>query len=98
MGLLALDQPSLRFKQLSLNLTRSTISILQEINMSSSDDDQKDSHIVFNRHSNTPSAKPKSHRCNEHLEDVLNGISTWPMDFSKPFGVFWKCLRSQPGK
>ncbi|KAJ2957431.1 hypothetical protein NQZ79_g6835 [Umbelopsis isabellina] len=66
--------------------------------MSNSEDDQKDSHIVFNRHSNTPSAKPKAHRCNEHLEDVLNGISSWPMDFSKPFGVFWKCLRSQPGQ
>ncbi|KAG2183820.1 hypothetical protein INT44_008831 [Umbelopsis vinacea] len=64
----------------------------------SSNDEHKESTIVFNKHSNAPSTRPKSHRCNEHLEDVLTGVSSWPMDFSKPFGVFWKCLRSQPGQ
>lgn len=67
------------------------------VTMTASNDEHKESTVVFNRHSNAPSTRPKPHRCNEHLEDVLNGVSTWPMDFSKPFGVFWKCLRSQPG-
>ncbi|KAI9495007.1 hypothetical protein BDB00DRAFT_815458 [Zychaea mexicana] len=52
----------------------------------------------FNKHSNGPSDTPQQpHRCNGHLEDVLVGLSSWPMDVSKPFGVFLQCLKSQPG-
>ncbi|KAI8341639.1 hypothetical protein BC941DRAFT_414062 [Chlamydoabsidia padenii] len=52
----------------------------------------------FNHHSNTPSRAPQSHRCNEHLEDVLKGLSTWPMDVAAPFHVFLSCLKSKPGE
>lgn len=54
--------------------------------------------FAFNKHSNAPSTPPKQHRCNGHLEDLLEGISQWPMDVSKPFSNFLACLRSQPGK
>jgi hypothetical protein len=66
----------------------------------SNDDQQKDdsNRFVFNRHSDKKvHARPQQHRCNGHLEDVLTGISQWPLDVSKPFGVFLDCLKSQPG-
>ncbi|KAI8148340.1 hypothetical protein BJV82DRAFT_663719 [Fennellomyces sp. T-0311] len=53
----------------------------------------------FNKHSEGPNnAGPQPHRCNGHLEDVLVGLSSWPMDVAKPFGVFWQCIKSQPGQ
>lgn len=58
----------------------------------------KDDTFQFNKHSNAPSTAPQQHRCNGHLEDVLEGVSQWPMDVSKPFGIFLNCLRSKPGK
>ena len=64
--------------------------------MSNNDDQTK---FVFNRHSDkieTP--KPHQHRCNGHLEDVLDGVSQWPMDVSKPFGIFLDCLKSNVGR
>ena len=52
----------------------------------------------FNKHSTGSSdSRAQPHRCNAHLEDVLEGLSTWPMDVSKPFGVFLQCIKSQPG-
>lgn len=54
--------------------------------------------FTLNKHSEAPSTKPEQHRCNAHLEDLLEGLSKWPMDVSKPFSVFLQCLRSQPGK
>jgi len=41
---------------------------------------------------------PKPHRCYPHLEDVLVGLNKWPVEFSKPFGVFWECMKSEPGQ
>jgi hypothetical protein len=58
--------------------------------------DQNDK-FPFNKHSEATNTKPKQHRCNGHLEDVLEGVSQWPMDVSKPFNVFLSCLKSQPG-
>ncbi|KAI8978937.1 hypothetical protein BDB01DRAFT_798640 [Pilobolus umbonatus] len=58
----------------------------------------KEEGFVLNRHSNSPSRKKEEHRCNQHLEDVLEGVSQWPMDVSKPFSIFLQCLRSQPGQ
>jgi hypothetical protein len=58
--------------------------------------DQNDK-FPFNKHSETPNSKPQQHRCNAHLEDVLEGLSQWPLDVSKPFSVFLSCLKSQPG-
>lgn len=56
------------------------------------------SEFTFNKHSDKkPSAEPVQHRCNGHLEDVLEGISQWPMDVAKPFSLFLSCLKSQPG-
>ncbi|CAO3594484.1 unnamed protein product [Absidia cylindrospora] len=52
----------------------------------------------FNQHSNSPNKAPESHRCNDHLEDVLKGISTWPMDVAAPFHTFLECLKSTPGQ
>ncbi|KAI7860530.1 hypothetical protein BDC45DRAFT_454957 [Circinella umbellata] len=53
----------------------------------------------FNKHSTGSSdSQAQPHRCNAHLEDVLEGLSTWPMDVAKPFGVFWQCIKSQPGQ
>jgi hypothetical protein len=64
-----------------------------------SNQDQPADKFTFNKHSDkNPSAKPIPHRCNGHLEDVLNGMSQWPMDVSKPFSLFLSCLKSQPGK
>ncbi|KAI8370328.1 SacI homology domain-containing protein [Radiomyces spectabilis] len=54
--------------------------------------------IVFNKFSNGPAVKQKSLRCNDQLEDLLIGISQWPMDVAKPFSAFWQCLKSKPGK
>ncbi|RCI04321.1 hypothetical protein CU098_012944 [Rhizopus stolonifer] len=51
----------------------------------------------LNKHSEANHAKPEQHRCNAHLEDVLEGVTKWPLDVAKPFGVFLECLRSQPG-
>ncbi|KAI9282619.1 hypothetical protein BY458DRAFT_531055 [Sporodiniella umbellata] len=53
--------------------------------------------FVLNRHSEGTQEKPKQHRCNAHLEDVLEGLSKWPMDVTKPFGAFLSCLGSKPG-
>ncbi|KAI9253401.1 hypothetical protein BDA99DRAFT_519672 [Phascolomyces articulosus] len=53
----------------------------------------------FNKHSTGPSdAAPQPHRCNGHLEDVLEGVSSWPMDVAKPFSLFLQCIKSQPGQ
>ncbi|ORY96191.1 hypothetical protein BCR43DRAFT_524329 [Syncephalastrum racemosum] len=53
----------------------------------------------FNKHSDGPSdARQRPHRCNAHLEDFLEGLSTWPMDVAGPFKVFLQCLRSKPGQ
>lgn len=41
--------------------------------------------------------KARPHRCNDHLEDLLQGLMSWPMDVAKPFAVYWECLKSQPG-
>ncbi|CEP20120.1 hypothetical protein [Parasitella parasitica] len=60
--------------------------------------DNQNNSFVFNKHSNTPDAQPHQHRCNGHLEDVLEGLSQWPLDVSKPFGLFLSCLKSQPGQ
>ncbi|KAI9470616.1 MAG: hypothetical protein EXX96DRAFT_585072 [Benjaminiella poitrasii] len=54
--------------------------------------------ITFNRHSDAPNKPPKQHRCNGHLEDVLEGLSQWPLDVTKPFSLFLACLKSQPGQ
>ncbi|KAI8991051.1 hypothetical protein BDF20DRAFT_842384 [Mycotypha africana] len=61
-------------------------------------DDQQDAKFEFNKHSNTSKRKPQQHRCNGHLEDVLEGLTQWPLDVAKPFGLFLTCLRSQPGQ
>lgn len=64
-----------------------------------SNNEQSKDTFVFNRHSDKKvDPKPRQHRCNGHLEDFLDGISQWPMDVSKPFGVFLDCLKSQPGQ
>ncbi|KAI8059464.1 hypothetical protein BC940DRAFT_313738 [Gongronella butleri] len=62
-------------------------------------DDTHDDKASFqlNRHSNAPSQAPHAHRCNNHLEDVLKGLSSWPLDVSQPFHRFLDCLKSQPG-
>ncbi|KAI9314460.1 hypothetical protein BX666DRAFT_1966883 [Dichotomocladium elegans] len=57
------------------------------------------SSFPLNKHSSGPSSNaPQPHRCNEHLEDLLVGFSSWPMDVAKPFSVFWQCLQSKPGQ
>lgn len=58
----------------------------------------EDKGFVLNKRSEAPSSKPQQHRCNGHLEDLLEGLTKWPMDVSKPFNVFLECLKSQPGK
>ncbi|KAL9539013.1 hypothetical protein MBANPS3_010521 [Mucor bainieri] len=60
--------------------------------------ENQDDTFVFNKHSNSPDTQPHQHRCNGHLEDVLEGLSQWPMDVAKPFGLFLSCLKSQPGQ
>ncbi|KAI9353945.1 hypothetical protein BD770DRAFT_347644 [Pilaira anomala] len=63
-----------------------------------SDSERSDS-FVFNKHSETnPNGKQTQHRCNPYLEDVLEGLSQWPMDVAKPFSIFLSCLKSQPGQ
>ncbi|CAO3631384.1 unnamed protein product [Cunninghamella echinulata] len=57
----------------------------------------KNEGFTFNQQSNAPSKAPEPHRCNAHLEDVLKGLSMWPMDVSAPFSVFLECLKSKPG-
>ncbi|KAI7873047.1 hypothetical protein BDF14DRAFT_1751390 [Spinellus fusiger] len=52
----------------------------------------------FNQYSKAPTTTATPHRCNEHLEDVLSGLSTLPMEVTKPFSVFFNCLRSKPGQ
>jgi hypothetical protein len=61
-------------------------------------DKESSSSFPLNKHSDKPTQKPKQHRCNAHLEDVLEGLSQWPMNVSKPFGAFLDCLKSKPGK
>ncbi|KAI8890536.1 hypothetical protein K501DRAFT_206536 [Backusella circina FSU 941] len=63
-----------------------------------SDKEEEVSSFPLNKHSDKPTQKPKQHRCNAHLEDVLEGVSQWPMDVSKPFGIFLECLKSKPGQ
>lgn len=64
-----------------------------------SNDDQSKESFVFNRHSDkVENPKTHEHRCNGHLEDVLEGMSQWPLDVSKPFGLFLDCMKSKPGK
>ncbi|ORX49139.1 hypothetical protein DM01DRAFT_1409603 [Hesseltinella vesiculosa] len=58
----------------------------------------EESRFPLNKHSNAPSQAPHSHRCNDHLEDVLKGLSKWPMDVAGPFQVFLQCLKSTPGE
>ncbi|KAI7908273.1 uncharacterized protein BX663DRAFT_493630 [Cokeromyces recurvatus] len=59
--------------------------------------DEKDK-FIFNKHSDASNKTPKQHRCNSHLEDVLEGLSQWPLNVSEPFSLFLACLRSQPGQ
>ncbi|CDH52947.1 predicted protein [Lichtheimia corymbifera JMRC:FSU:9682] len=58
-----------------------------------------ESSFPLNKHSSGPSNRgAKPHRCNGHLEDLLEGLSTWPLNVSKPFSVFLECMRSKPGQ
>ncbi|KAI9247934.1 hypothetical protein EDC94DRAFT_570318 [Helicostylum pulchrum] len=62
-------------------------------------DNDRTSNFVFNKHSEkNPNGQQVQHRCNGYLEDVLEGVSQWPMDIAKPFSLFLSCLRSQPGQ
>lgn len=44
-----------------------------------------------------PVIKPKEHRCNRRLEDVVAGVWASPMNVSQPLKNFWRCVRSQEG-
>lgn len=69
-----------------------------DFNMSNDDQSKNDTGFVFNRKSDKKvNPKAQKHRCNDHLEDVLTGLSTWPLDVTKPFSIFLDCLKSQPG-
>ncbi|TPX67089.1 hypothetical protein SpCBS45565_g03992 [Spizellomyces sp. 'palustris'] len=43
-------------------------------------------------------SQPRPHRCNDHLEDFIVALTTWPMqDVPSTFNIFWQCMRSEPG-
>jgi len=39
-----------------------------------------------------------AHRCNPHLDAVLDGLFAGPAHISKPARVFFQCLKSEPGR
>jgi len=43
-----------------------------------------------------PGVKP--HRCNPHLDALLDGIFAGPAHIAKPARVFYQCLKSEPGR
>ncbi|KAJ3115575.1 hypothetical protein HDU96_000399 [Phlyctochytrium bullatum] len=51
-----------------------------------------------NRSFERAQAKIKPHRCNGHMEDFLIGITSLPLDVVRPFGLFLKCMWSNPGE
>jgi hypothetical protein len=44
-----------------------------------------------------PRKMPKPHRCNDHLEDLIQGIYHPPREILGPFKVWLKCVRSEEG-
>lgn len=42
-----------------------------------------------------PGIKP--HRCNPHLDALLDGIFAGPNHIAKPARVFFQCIKSEPG-
>eukprot|EP00298_Acanthocystis_sp_HF-20_P005616 c15724_g1_i1.p1 GENE.c15724_g1_i1~~c15724_g1_i1.p1 ORF type:complete len:103 (+),score=37.40 c15724_g1_i1:329-637(+) len=40
----------------------------------------------------------KPHRCNDHLQDFLDGFFEWPFNVGKPGAVYLSCLRSNAGQ
>ena len=42
-----------------------------------------------------PGIKP--HRCNPHLDALLDGVFAGPNHIAKPARVFFQCIKSEPG-
>ncbi|CAG8470801.1 10363_t:CDS:2 [Diversispora eburnea] len=40
---------------------------------------------------------PGPHRCYSHYKDIGNGLLSDPLEFIKPFSIFWKCMKSEKG-
>ncbi|RHZ55440.1 hypothetical protein Glove_415g10 [Diversispora epigaea] len=40
---------------------------------------------------------PGPHRCYSHYKDIGNGLLSDPLEFIKPFSIFWRCIKSEKG-
>ncbi|KAI9294878.1 hypothetical protein K502DRAFT_271802, partial [Neoconidiobolus thromboides FSU 785] len=45
-----------------------------------------------------PKKMPKSHRCNDHMEDIFQGLFHEPREVYEPLKVWLKCVQSKEGE
>ncbi|KAJ9079051.1 hypothetical protein DSO57_1039540 [Entomophthora muscae] len=48
--------------------------------------------------SSLPRKMPKPHRCNNHMEDFIQGMFYEPREIYEPFKVWLKCVQSEEGQ